>query len=105
MRVRVYGDGIDVALAEGERRPAAFVWHGRYYVVREVLDEWVERTPWWRLALTPSGEGDEFGAEGRSPRMQEQVWRVEAAPGRFVAGGVYDLACAEGDWRLRRVAD
>lgn len=102
MRVRVYGDGIDVALAEGERRPAAFVWHGRYYVVREVLDEWVERTPWWRLALAPSGEEEQAGGVSR---MQEQVWRVEAAPGRFLAGGVYDLACAEGDWRLRRVAD
>ena len=33
------------------RAPEAFVWRGRLYVVREVLDTWVQRQPWWRTAL------------------------------------------------------
>lgn len=97
--MRVYGDDVDVTLAD---RPVSFIWRGRRYVVREVIDCWVERTPWWRLALI----GDEQTA---SPSMQEQVWRVEATPGRLVSSyvaGVYDLACSEaGRWQLRRVCD
>lgn len=110
--MRVYGDDIDVALATpgpaaavwpAVPAPASFVWNGRRYVVREVLDRWVERTPWWRLALTGAAVGH---GEGVSPAMQEQVWRVEASPGRLLAGGVYDLARSQaGDWQLRRVAD
>ncbi|MDO5699588.1 MAG: DUF6504 family protein [Dermatophilus congolensis] len=97
--MRVYGDHVDVVLREGVAAPTAFVWRGRRYAVREVLDSWVERTPWWRAVLT----GD---AGESAPRMQEQVWRVEAGRSASRAGGVYDLACAEsGGWRLRRVAD
>ena len=53
--------------------PDAFVWRGRLYVVRQVLDHWKERRPWWRDALderrVPAavatvGSGADAGATG-----------------------------------------
>ena len=42
--------------------------------------------------------------------LEQDVWRVEASPGRLHQAGVYDLARegrgdAPGSWRLLRVAD
>ena len=73
--------------------PDAFVWRGRLYVVRQVLDHWKERRPWWRDALDDARE--------------RQVWRVEASAGRLAGTGVYDLGVdpSPGQWRLLRVAD
>ncbi len=88
--------------------PDAFVWRGRLYVVRAVLDRWQERRPWWRDAR--EREGSDVLTDAR----ERQVWRVEASPGRFAGVGVYDLcadragsagAGAGSQWRLLRVAD
>ena len=49
--------------------PDAFVWRGRLYVVREVLDHWQERRPWWRDALDggePAGQGMQGGRAVRA---------------------------------------
>jgi uncharacterized protein DUF6504 len=94
--------------------PDAFVWRGRLYVVRAVLDRWQERRPWWRDAR--EREGSDVLTDAR----ERQVWRVEASAGRFAGVGVYDL-CADrasgsgvvggagpgtgSQWRLLRVAD
>ncbi|HEV7148450.1 MAG TPA: DUF6504 family protein [Pedococcus sp.] len=94
-------------------RPDAFVWRGRLYVVRAVLDQWQERRPWWRDAR----EGRDVLADARERR----VWRVEASPGRLAGVGVYDLGATRPDpagpssttptggqrsqWQLLRVAD
>jgi hypothetical protein len=112
--------------------PDAFVWRGRLYVVRQVLDHWKERRPWWRDALderrVPAavvtvGSGPDTGTSGPhvgtagigadvlGDARERQVWRVEASAGRMAGTGVYDLgidpgagACSQ-QWRLLRVAD
>ena len=70
------------------RGPDAFVWRGRLYVVRTVLDRWQERRPWWRDAR--EREGSDVLTDAR----ERQVWRVEASAGRLAGVGVYDL-CAD----------
>jgi hypothetical protein len=129
--VRRYEEPIEVRAAADEESdpgvPSAFVWRGRLYVVREVLDHWQERRAWWRD--TPDGPPDRADrtpdradradrAPGRravSERQQavvgaaceRQVWRVEASAGRMAGSGVYDLGAdpSPRQWRLLRVAD
>jgi hypothetical protein len=129
--VRRYEEPIEVralaaqATPEAAPAPDAFVWRGRLYVVRQVLDHWKERRPWWRDALderrAPAavatvGSGADGGATGMGTDVlgdarERQVWRVEASAGRMAGTGVYDLgvdpgpgACPQ-QWRLLRVAD
>jgi hypothetical protein len=88
--------------------PSAFLWRGRLYVVRDVIGHWRERRAWWREALDPD---EEVAAHGLDC-LEQEVWRVEASPGRLAGTGVYDLGMndlgmdglARG-WRLLRVAD
>jgi hypothetical protein len=83
--------------------PSAFLWRGRLYVVREVIGHWRERRAWWREALDP----DENTAADGLDCLEQEVWRVEASPGRLAGTGVYDLGM-DGPvrgWRLLRVAD
>ena len=113
----------------GEQVPTAFLWRGRLYVVRAVLGHWSQRRPWWREALDPREDTD-LPSSPDSPdsradaaggqrvvgglrtvaELEQDVWRVEASPGRLHQAGVYDLAReGRGDsscsWRLLRVAD
>lgn len=83
---RVYGEPIDVVQSGG--RPVRFVWRGRLYLVRRILEHWV----------TKSGATTEGPAERR-------FWRVEAANGRQF--GVYELRLdvATGRWLLSRAWD
>ena len=112
--MRAYDDEVAVRTRDDGRdgvEPDAFVWRGRLYAVHLVLDRWVQRRPWWRLAFeTPAGaqvcaEGDVLSD------VEEDVWRVEAAVGRardvrLQAGyGVYELVCSGSDWRLAAVSD
>ena len=98
--VRRYEESIEVRESGA---PDAFVWRGRLYVVRAVLDHWQERRAWWRDARE--------GADVLTDARERQVWRVEASAGRLAGVGVYDLGATpdgvEGDqsWRLLRVAD
>ncbi len=108
--------------------PDAFVWRGRLYVVRQVLDHWKERRPWWRDALDerratapvatvgsatdtdasgPDVGGAGIGTDVLGDARERQVWRVEASAGRMAGTGVYDLGVdpSPGQWRLLRVAD
>ena len=78
--------------------PDAFVWRGRLYVVREVLDHWQERRPWWRDALDgsePAGQGVQ-GRQGRQGRQAAQG--APGAPDRSVgdSGGVPSAMGARG---------
>jgi Family of unknown function (DUF6504) len=88
-------DGLD---AQGPS-PSAFLWRGRLYIVRDVIGHWRERRAWWRDALDPD--------EQVAPQvcLEQEVWRVEASPGRLAGTGVYDLAMSGRTWRLLRVAD
>ena len=110
--IEVRAGGAGAAGAAGDRHqpaPTAFVWRGRLYVVRDVLGHWSERRAWWRDALDPREEPAPEGAAAGSgadavERLEQEVWRVEASPGRMHGTGVYDLARDRG-WRLVRVAD
>jgi hypothetical protein len=91
---RVYGDSVEVHTKE-DGRPARFLWRGRLYAVREILEHWVVNREWWR-------DTDE------APRQPEMLyWRVEAAAGQGMPSGVYELRgdVSAGTWTLRRVAD
>lgn len=110
--VRRFSDPVEVRSAAGPlRQPEAFIWRGRLYVVRDVLDQWRERRAWWR-DIPPEPEPGP-AVSGRSAlaaaASEQQVWRVEASPGWSFAPGVYDLArdeTARGEqWSLVRVAD
>ena len=96
IEVRESTDGGGTAVAT---HPDAFVWRGRLYVVRTVLDSWRERRPWWRDARE--------GADVLTDARERRVWRVEASAGRAAGTGVYDLGDdpAGPGWRLLRVAD
>ncbi len=92
------------------RSPQAFIWQGRLYVVRQILDHWRERRSWWRDALDPiPGQPTGIAVASR----EQHVWRVEASRGLAHGTGVFDLTSdgvdgsegAVADWRLVRVAD
>jgi hypothetical protein len=106
----------DGASTGGPQVPAAFLWRGRLYVVRQVLDHWKERRPWWRDALderrvpaaaTAAGASAGAAFDVLGDARERQVWRVEASAGRLAGSGVYDLGVdpSPGQWRLLRVAD
>jgi hypothetical protein len=91
---RAYGEPVDVQ-ARDDGRPTRFVWRGRLYTVRAIVEHWVINREWWQQ---PEDE----------PRQPELVfWRVEAAPGQGMATGVYELRreMATNTWTLRRAAD
>ncbi|AKT52035.1 DUF6504 family protein [Arsenicicoccus sp. oral taxon 190] len=78
-------------------RPLQFIWRGRLYDVRSVVDHWRERRPWWRevpdtRAVTAAD-------------LEGEVWRVEAAAGRSGVLGVYDLAVRGTRWQLVALSD
>lgn len=97
---RSYGEPVQVRQQEREqeRDPSAFLWHGRLYVVRQVLAHWYERRAWWAEEVTsPTALGQD-----------REIWRVEASAGRQAGSGVYDLCrtpVGADPWRLLRVAD
>src|SRR4051794_41774952 len=65
--MRTYADPVEVRTGTGEDTdtPAAFLWRGRLYVVRDVLGHWRERRSWWssRAARLVHGEGGEGGED------------------------------------------
>ncbi|MCE1177459.1 MAG: DUF6504 family protein [Micrococcales bacterium] len=91
--VRRYDDPIEVrATADA---PQSFLWHGRLYVVREILAQWQERRAWWR---------DESG-RSHAGAPERRVWRVEASRGRALGSGVFELGCDASAWTLLRAED
>ncbi len=100
---RVYGEPVEVHTREDGHRPARFVWRGRSYAVRSVLEHWVVNREWWR---------DPDPAQAH-PELE--FWRVEADHSRSKDNdhdhdqdaGTYELRrdVAADTWTLRRVAD
>ncbi|GHJ58169.1 hypothetical protein NOK12_06880 [Nocardioides sp. OK12] len=104
--------------------PEQFLWRGRLWKVRSVLEHWVETGEWWRHAGVRAVLGSEEPADASTaerparPRPLEEllaeraVWRVEAGRGAAVrgaedTGGVFDLALDVdgGRWQLVGCAD
>ncbi|WP_409485586.1 DUF6504 family protein [Arsenicicoccus dermatophilus] len=80
-----------------EDRPLQFIWRGRLYDVRVVVDHWRERRPWWHEVPDTRSV--------TAADLEEEVWRVEAAPGRCGVPGVYDLAVRGARWQLVGLSD
>ena len=91
---RVYREPVEVHTRE-DGRPARFVWRGRLYTVRVILEHWVVNREWWQ----------DTDANPEQPEML--YWRVAAAAGQGMPAGVYELRSdvSAGTWTLRRVAD
>ena len=116
--------GLPVVSRPTAEVPTAFIWRGRVHLVREVLDHWTQRLPWWQdtgivaegadSADEPvAGQSTAGRSAGQQPVMEQQVWRVEAGAGRVMGTGVYDLTLERGtgahageqQWHLVRVSD
>lgn len=84
---------------EDQSRPEQFLWRGRLYLVRNVIAHWFESAAWWG--------GSRRVLEGAIPPHEQEIWRVEAQPGRSSQPGVYDLCrdAATGEWVLARSID
>jgi hypothetical protein len=90
---RVYGEPVEVQTRE-DGRPTRFVWRGRLYTVRSVIEHWVANQE-WRQEPKPVLAQPEL-----------RFWRVEASAGQGLPVGVYELRrdVAADTWTLRRVA-
>ena len=93
---RVYGESVNVQTRE-DGRPVRFVWRGRLYAVRSVMEHWVVNREWWR----------ETGQTEQTAEPELRFWRVEASAGQGLPSGVYELRqdVATSTWTLRRVLD
>jgi hypothetical protein len=115
---RLFSDPVEVHRRDDD--PDQFLWRGRLYLVREVLDRWTHTGQWWRTAAVAalgSGEASLGPAPSESAAPvswedgEQLWWRVEADSGRQAAlsagRGVYDLCCdsGTGGWTLGRVLD
>ncbi len=98
--------GEEVQVERGPVGPTQF-WRGESrYVVGELLDHWVETSPWWQRGAAAGGGG---GASADLVATR-QVWRVEAVRAgrsRMSFAGVFDLSWepTENCWLLVRVHD
>jgi Family of unknown function (DUF6504) len=89
----VYGEPVNVQPRD-DGRPARFVWRGRLYTVRAILEHWVINREWWQ-------DPEVYGPEPGRPELE--FWRVEAAPGQGMTAEVYELRrdAATDAWTLR----
>jgi hypothetical protein len=110
--------GEEVQVERGPEGPVQFWRGGSRYVVGELLDSWVETSPWWRraavvgAAVAGGAASDAPVSGGASADLVagREVWRVEAVRAgrsRMSFAGVYDLCweAAENRWSLVRVHD
>jgi hypothetical protein len=100
---RVYREPVEVQARE-DGRPARFVWRGRLYTVRSILEHWAVNREWWREA-DPAPGGASPGGIAAQPELE--YWRVEASADRGFPPGTYELChdVAADAWTLRRVVD
>jgi hypothetical protein len=115
---RVLGEVVDqvgeeVQVERGPLGPVQF-WRGQSrYLVGELLDSWVETSPWWRSyrgGPAPVRDAAGFGGATADLVATQEVWRVEAVRAgrsRTSFAGVYDLSwdAANNRWWLVRVHD
>jgi len=106
---RLHTDPVEVRRQDDE--PAQFLWHGRLYVVREVLARWTETGQWWRapgVAVLSSGEASGAASAGGpaplrtapipfSPKWAQRAWG-EPAPDVGAATGPAGVDDGEQEW-------
>jgi hypothetical protein len=97
----VYGGPVNVQ-ARDDGRPVRFVWRGRLYTVRAILEHWIINREWWQ----DSGPGQPEPSESPGPEPGQpelEFWRVEASPGQGMTAGVYELRrdAATDAWTVR----
>ena len=87
---KLYGEPVNVQ-ARDDGRPARFVWRGRLYTVRAIIEHWVINREWWQ------------DPEAEPGRPELEFWRVEAAPGQGLTAEVCELRrdAATDAWTLR----
>ena len=101
---RLHTDAVEVQRRDDV--PEQFLWRGRLYVVREVLDRWTESGGWWRSAAVQSlGAGDcaaavaplETAPLPPSPKWAQRAWG-EPAPDVDASVGPAGIDDGEQDW-------
>lgn len=105
---RLHTDPVEVRRHDDD--PAQFLWHGRLYVVREVLARWTESGGWWRSAVVSSLTSGDATSEGdrgpvdlqtapipASPKWAQRAWG-EPAPDVGASTGPAGIDDAERDW-------
>jgi hypothetical protein len=114
---RRHADPVEVVRRDAA--PAQFLWHGRLYVVREVLDHWLRSGAWWQAAALTRLTSGESSADDVMADLgtrsagevglddEREFWRVEAAPGRTGARAVVELchSLASGSWTVTAIHD
>jgi hypothetical protein len=127
---RAAGRAVGTSL-HADDAPAEFVWRGRLYSVRAVLGHWMEAGGWWRHMPMGRQEAERHLPMGREAERhlpmgrpeaeghagpdrggvvdegEQEIWRVEARPGRGGSLGVFDLRFdwSGGGWTLARAHD
>jgi Family of unknown function (DUF6504) len=115
----VYGEPANVQ-ARDDGRPARFVWRGRLYTVRAILEHWVINREWWQEPRAQPSQsrpgqpqpgqpqpgqpqpGQPQPGPAQPARPELEFWRVEASPGPGLTAEIYDLRRdATGAWTLR----
>jgi Family of unknown function (DUF6504) len=113
-------DNIVNVQARDDGRPVRFVWRGRLYTVRVILEHWIVNREWWQdpdssgpsgpSGLEPAHSEPGFpDPSGPGPAQPEpghpelEFWRVEVSPGQGMAAGIYELRrdAATDAWTLR----
>ncbi len=101
--------------------PAQFLWRSRLYVVKDVLEHWLESGRWWSTASAtalaagtdaplPATTLPAVGASGGPAAVDDrerEFWRVEARAGKSAPLGIYDLCFdwSRSGWQLVEVHD
>jgi len=98
--------------------PERFLWRGRLFVVRTVLDQWVESGTWCLSPVAAGGPDTVRDHDGSTQSRvlalldsdqalvalgeQRESWLIEASTGRHAAPGVYELSLdpLSGQWAL-----
>jgi hypothetical protein len=120
----MYGEPVNVQ-ARDDGRPVRFVWRGRLYTVRAILEHWVVNREWWQEpgpgpaepgpgpaepgpgpaepGPGPTEPGPRESSEPEPGQPELEFWRVEASPGQGMTAGVYELRRDAGTdaWTLR----
>ena len=93
---QVYGEPVNVQ-ARDDGRPVRFVWRGRLYTVRAILEHWVINREWWQDPEDPKDPGSGPG----QPELE--FWRIEASSGQGLPSAVYELRrdAVTNAWTLR----